>query len=102
MKGMQAHERRKHLRWLSLVQLDAGRPGKMNERALLPLLCSVYPDLGSQELRRELDYLALRGLLTITEKSEGWRLKLTYQGVDIVEYTSQCPPGVGRPIAPAG
>ena len=53
-----------------------------------------------RELRRELDYLMECGLLTVAEDYEVWRLKLTRHGIDLVEYTTPCPPGVGRPASP--
>lgn len=98
--GLHAKVRREHMRWLCLQHLDDSRPEKMVDLALLALIRSVYPDTDRRELRRELDYLALQGLLTIAEKEERWRLKLTYQGVDVVEFTSHCPPGIGRPVTP--
>lgn len=71
----------------------------MADAALLPLIQAVYPDAGSRELRRELDYLMECGLLTIAEEHETWRLKLTREGIDLVQYTTSCPPGIGRPTA---
>lgn len=93
--------RREHLRWLVLRWLDASRPEKVADVALLAIAQTVYADATIQELRRELDYLADQHLLHLSEKGGRWYLKLTYQGVDVVEYTSQCPAGVARPIAPS-
>lgn len=92
--------RREHLRWLCLRHLDIERPEAMTEAALLALLWTVYRDADTQELRRELHYLSLQSLLTISEQDGLWQVKLTYQGVDLVEYTSHCPPGIGRPVVP--
>lgn len=92
--------RREHIRWSSLCWLDAQRPEKMTDLALLALVQTVYPDATILELRRELDYLAGQNLLVIGNKGKRWRLKLTYQGVDIVEYTTHCPAGIGRPQLP--
>ncbi|MDF1483712.1 hypothetical protein PY257_00635 [Ramlibacter sp. H39-3-26] len=96
----QQRAKREQVRWLSLLHLDAARPQQMADAALLPLVQSVYADVTTHELRRELDYLAEHGLLVITAYHELWRLKLTYQGIDIVEYTTPCPPGIGRPTLP--
>ena len=95
---LQARVRHEHVRWLSLLHLDVSRPEKMADLALLALIQTVYPDATLRELRRELDYLADHELLKVTEKSGGWYLKLTWRGVDLVEFTSPCPPGIGRPV----
>lgn len=92
--------RHEQLRWVSLQQLDVARPEAMTDEALLGLARSVYPDASSRELRRELDYLEDHGLLRIERRSDFWHLKLTWQGVDVVEYTSECPAGIGRPFVP--
>ena len=93
--------RREHLRWSALRWLDASRPEKMADEALLAIVQTIYADATIQELRRELDYLADQNLLHVSEKGGRWYLKLTYQGVDVVEYTSQCPAGIARPFAPS-
>lgn len=95
-----AKVRREHLRWLCLRHLDVVRPERMADLALLALIQSVYADADIVELRRQLDYLEMQNLLTITGKDGHWQIKLTHQGVDLVEYTSHCPPGIGRPHAP--
>lgn len=89
--------RRERLRWLSLAYLDAARPGLMMDSALLPLVQLDYPDTSTAELRLALDYLALRGLLTHADVAGLWQLRLTYHGIDLVEYTSDCAPGIARP-----
>jgi hypothetical protein len=89
--------KREHVRWLALCWLDAHRPEKTVDLALLALVQTVYAHATIQELHRELDYLADRGLLAVVEESGRWQLKLTYQGVDVVEYTTPCPAGIGRP-----
>lgn len=95
--AMQARVRRGHARWLCLIHLDAARPEAISDAALLALVRSVYPDALMAELRRELDYLAMLGLVTVTDTGGVWHSKLTWQGVDIVEYTAPCPPGIHRP-----
>lgn len=89
--------RRGQIRWLCLEQLDRIRPDVMTELALLAIIQVVYPNASHIELRRELDYLKLCTLLTISSKLDMWHLTLTYQGIDVVEYTSECPDGIGRP-----
>lgn len=92
--------RREHIRWSSLCWLDAQRPNKMTDLALLALIQTIYPEATIHELQRELDYLADQNLLSIASKGGRWHLKLTYQGVDVVEYTTSCPAGIGRPAQP--
>lgn len=91
--------RREHIRWLLLLHLDTARPEKTTDLALLAGIQAIYSSASRRELRRELDYLALKSLLTIREKSGIWQLKLTFQGIDVVEFTSDCPAGIRRPAA---
>jgi len=81
---LQARVRRGQTRGLALRHLDAARPQSMTDLALLALIRTVYADASSGELRRELHYLALQGLLTVAEKNGHWLLSLTGQGVDLV------------------
>ena len=97
---VQERTRREQVRWMSLLHLDAMRPQQMVDAALLPLIQVVYPDASTRELQRELDYLAEHGLLAIAEEGGLWRLKLTHHGIDLVKYTTPCPPGIGRPVSP--
>jgi hypothetical protein len=99
ISATQERIRREQIRWRSLQHLDSARPDRMADAALLPLIQIVYPDTAIRELRRELDYLMECGLLTIVEDHEVWRLKLTWQGIDLVQYTAPCPAGIGRPPA---
>ena len=92
--------RREQIRWFCLRQLDRVRPGAATDEALLALVQAIYPDATRTELRREADYLKMRELLTLTDESGIWHLKLTYQGIDIVEYTTSCPAGISRPLQP--
>jgi hypothetical protein len=49
-------------------------------------------------LRRELDYLEHRGLITLKRLEVApWLVGLTWAGVDILEYTTECGPGIARP-----
>lgn len=90
----------RNLRWQCLVFLDTVRPSTMMDSALLRLIRSGYPDATGIELRRALDYLELRGLLVIEKTDAGWGLRLTYQGIDVVDFNSDCFPGIGRPSEP--
>ena len=90
--------RREEIRWRLLVGLDAGRPYPVNERILFRLLHDVQLPLTPNELRRELDYLKDRGLVSLVGEAENdWNAELTRHGVDVVEYTVDCQPGIARP-----
>lgn len=89
--------RRETIRWLLLKKLDRARPKHASETALLTDLRQHWPDSDLAETRRELDYLKLRGLLVIKKKAGTWLAKLTREGIDLVEYTSTCDPGIARP-----
>lgn len=86
------------IRWVCLDALQHGRPYAVAEPLILsavqgvPLLCTAL------DLRRELDYLADRGLVTL-KRLEGspWQAELTRAGVDVVEYTVPVEPGIARP-----
>ena len=49
-------------------------------------------------IRRDLDYLADRRLIELVKQPSGaWFADLSRLGVDIVEYTIDCQPGIARP-----
>ena len=84
-------------RWYILVALDAGRPLPVSEDILLRTLDDVPLKLTHHELRRELDYLRDRKIIEVQDVDEHWSAQLTALGVDIVEYTVECRPGIARP-----
>ena len=90
--------RRETLRWLILLTLNAARPRDAGERMVHETIRQELPDATARELRQQLDYLAERELIRLEERnSPTWRAKLTRYGVDIVEYTVDCEPGIARP-----
>jgi hypothetical protein len=90
--------RREASRWHIMQTLDNSRPYACHENTVLAVVQSVYPDATALEVRRNLDYLADRQLVTIEKKPEGvWWAELSRYGVDIVEYTVDCEPGIARP-----
>ena len=90
--------RREEIRWRLLKALDAGRPHSVTEALLLAVLDDVHLTVTELELRRELDYLRDRGLVTITgEIDNDWQADLTRDGIDVVEYTVEVEPGIARP-----
>ncbi len=90
--------RREAIRWHLLVGINLSRPQGIYTTALLPIIQSVYPDASELELKRELDYLEERELVKIQKDPlDRWMVDLTRWGVDVVEYTVECDPGVARP-----
>lgn len=90
--------RREAMRWHLLSAINLARPQGMYTEGLLPIIQSVYPDSTHHEIRRELDYLEERELVKITrDPLDRWMVELTRWGVDVVEYTVECDPGVARP-----
>lgn len=89
---------REEIRWRILRALDAGRPFPVSETIILRTLQDIDLPVTPHALRRELDYLRDRKLLTILGEDEPtWRAELTRYGVDIVEYTIPCEAGIARP-----
>ncbi len=90
--------RREYLRWSLLVALNKTRPYTASETLLLEVSRAIYPDTTQLELRRELDYLADRKMVELERRPSGdWFADLSRLGVDIVEYTVECSPGIARP-----
>lgn len=93
-----AKARRESLRWYILLTLNTSRPVDPHEAVVLSTIQGIYPDATAMELRRELDYLADRNLVTIRKQPSGpWICGLTRYGVDVAEYTIECEPGIARP-----
>ncbi len=90
--------RREEMRWRILRVLDAGRPSPLPETLILRALQDVAIPASPHGLRRELDYLEDRKLITLAKRdSPTWVAELTHYGVDLVEYTVECFPGIARP-----
>ena len=90
--------RREMLRWHLLRILDWNRPYTMPEARIWDIAKVNFPDTTTMEIRRELDYLADRELVLIDKpQSSPWHAELTRHGVDLVEYTVDCQPGIARP-----
>jgi hypothetical protein len=90
--------RREQIRWIVLLALNHARPYGCYESVVLATIQGVYPDGTALELRRELDYLADRRLVELRKEPSGsWWADVTRHGTDIVEYTTDCQPGIARP-----
>lgn len=89
---------REEARWRILRALDAGRPGAVSEMIIFRVLKDIKLSITPKGLRRELDYLRDRELIKILdEDGPVWSAELTRTGVDVVEYTVTCDPGIARP-----
>jgi hypothetical protein len=99
MNGVDLEQKqREEARWRTLRVLDAGRPIAVSENIVWRILNDVSLSLSISVLRRELDYLRTLGLIELEGQQTGtWYGRLTARGVDVVEYTIDAPPGVGRP-----
>lgn len=93
-----AKARRESLRWYILLTLNTSRPIDPHEEVVLSMVQCIYTDATPMELRKELDYLADRSLVTLVKQPSGpWICGLTSLGVDVVEYTVACHAGIARP-----
>ncbi len=90
--------RREELRWLILRALHAAQPVGAAETIIRNAVDPCIPDLTITELRRELDYLEERDLISISDRHRPiWVAKIGRYGIDVVEYTVDCDPGIARP-----
>lgn len=91
-------ERRERIRWFILRALDVSRPGGSWLQSIIDVVQTVYRDSTELEVKRELDYLKERELVEVEEDQLGnWYAKLDRFGVDVVEYSVACEPGIARP-----
>ena len=90
--------RREELRWMILRALYAAQPVGTTEIIVMKAMEPVVPDVTLLEIRRELDYLAERDLVNVSrEDTPVWFAKINRRGIDVVEYTVDCHPGIARP-----
>lgn len=90
--------RREAIRWHILVALNSGRPEAVAETLIVSAIQAIPMQCTPLDLRREMDYLSDRKLITL-KRNEGapWLADLTRHGVDFVEYTVEAEPGIARP-----
>lgn len=90
--------RREDIRWHLLAALNLSRPEGMYTEPLLAIVRASYPDSTHQEVRRHLDYLEARQMVSIVKDPlDRWTVGLTRVGIDFVEYTIDAQPGISRP-----
>lgn len=90
---------RERTRWIILQTTHISGASGTGEGTIATVLENVRLYQGKERLRRELDYLAGRELITIEGRtlSPDWGIKLTRHGYDVVEYTVEVEPGIARP-----
>jgi hypothetical protein len=94
----QAKHRREFGRWVVLLALYNARPIGAYEEVLLSIMRGMWPDATAHEVRLALDYLGDRKLIEVRKEPSGrWFADLNRYGVDVVEYTVPCEPGIARP-----
>lgn len=94
------HFRCQEIRWRFLAVCNAGRPQPIQEMLMLRALEDINLNLTANELRREACYLAEKGLIECRKPinpENPWSFSLTVQGVDVVDYSVDCPAGINRP-----
>jgi len=85
-------------RWSILITLYNSRPIGAFEELVLAVVKTVYPECTRRELVNELDYLHGRELIEMKKQPDGrYHAHILRYGVDIVEYTVDCEPGIARP-----
>ena len=90
--------RRESMRWHIVLTLNNARPIGASEELVLATIQAIYADATALELRREMDYLSDRGLVSINKDPGGrWFVDLTRDGTDLAEYTVSCEAGIARP-----
>ena len=91
--------RRESMRWYILLTLNSARPVGTSEAVIMSTIQGIVPDCTIRELRNELDYLKHRQLVEInSQQGPVWHADLTRCGIDVVEYTVECEPGIARPV----
>lgn len=94
----QTKVRRESMRWLIILTLYNAIPVGAYEELVLSTVQAMFPDATALEVRRELDYLSVRGLLKLVKEPSGrWFADLSRDGIDVAEYTVECDPGIARP-----
>lgn len=91
-----ARAEREFLRWIILLALWHARPYGTTEGVILSACRDIPLRVTTDEVRRELDSLAKRGLVEV-QRGPVWSATLTAAGEDVVDYRADAPPGIARP-----
>lgn len=93
-----AKARRETMRWLLLVALNTVRPDTLSPALLKSVLEGTISGVTEREVLVELDYLENRVLVKLHRNPLGQvSVDISRHGIDLVEYTSDCQPGIARP-----
>lgn len=93
-----ARVRRENIRWFLIRAADVSRPAGTYVEHLLAVVQAVYADATELEVKREVDYLEERDLVTVRRDGmDRWFVQLTRHGIDLAEYTTEVEPGIARP-----
>jgi hypothetical protein len=89
--------RRTQLRWYILRSLYAAQPMGTSEFVIRTAVDPIIRGVTELEIRNQLDYLQERRLIGIESNHPVWHAKINNHGIDVVEYTVDCDPGIARP-----
>ncbi|WP_019672294.1 hypothetical protein [Psychrobacter lutiphocae] len=90
--------RREGMRWYLLVAMHRGEPLGCSDHILKTIMDDIYGKVTPSELHQQLSYLEKKQTVTVTKSPDGhWHGRLTAVGIDIVDYTVDCPAGIARP-----
>lgn len=90
---------RESLRWLVLDICNRSRPIGVVDVLLLSIIAEILIYTTKEMLRSEIQYLELSGLISVDRQRSGeiWVCQLLPMGVNLCEYTIDCPVGIARP-----
>lgn len=86
------------IRWNVLAAANSARPALVSEMLVLSMIQAIPIECEAIDLRREFDYLEGRGLISVKRLEVApWLIGLSWEGVDLVDYTTESVPGIARP-----
>jgi hypothetical protein len=89
---------RETARWITLVALYQAVGVQTSERLILSILQAVPLQTSAAETRAVIEFLCRAGLAETHRSPTGEvTATLTKEGIDLVEYNADCPPGIARP-----
>jgi hypothetical protein len=89
---------RELVRWRLLEIANQGDRIGVPASIVRSVLRAEYPGLSRDEIHHAVRYVVGRGYLTLsTPPNSEWRISITPDGVDVVEYRAECPPSIARP-----
>lgn len=94
-----ARAERENLRWIILSALVRAEPYGTNEHVLWRTAMDMPLEITPDQVRRELSYLAGKGLelITLNKSAPLWSAQITPAGSNVVDYRADCPVGIARP-----